>query len=138
MAHSLRKPHILVIEDDERMRELLFTYLTDRGYDVSQSENGLEGFDDAKAMRPDLILLDLRLPGRPGEEVCKAIRGDEDPWFAHTPILMVTGKADDVDCVIGMVIGATAYLPKPFQLTVLLKEVRRCLGLGHGRMEQAA
>ena len=127
-----KKPLILVIEDDARIREMLWVYLTDQGYEVSVSEDGFEGLDDAKEKHPDLILLDLRLPGRPGEEVCKAIRSDEDERFANTPILMVTGKISDVDRVIGMVIGATGYLPKPFQLSTLAKEVRRCLGRSPG------
>ena len=72
-----KKQLILVVDDDARIRELETIYLTELGYDVAQSENGFEGLDDAKELRPDLILLDLRLPGRPGEEVCKAIRDDE-------------------------------------------------------------
>src|SRR3989338_7132243 len=126
------KPLILVVDDDERVRELESVYLTELGYDVAQSENGFEALDDAKELRPDLILLDLRLPGRPGEEVCKAISEDEDPIFKRTPILMVTGKIADVDRVIGMVIGATGYLPKPFDFSTLASAVQHCLRRGPG------
>ena len=121
------KPLILVVDDDQGVRELESFYLKELGYDVAQSENGFEALDDAKSLRPDLILLDLRLPGRPGEEVCKAIREDEDQEFRRTPILMVTGKVADVDRVIGMVIGANGYLPKPLEFSTLASEVRRCL-----------
>ncbi len=131
-------PLILVVDDDARIRELESVYLTELGYEVAQSENGFEALDDAKKLRPDLILLDLRLPGRPGEEVCKAIREDEDEIFKRTPILMVTGKIAEVDRVIGMVIGATGYLPKPFELSTLAKEVRRCLRRGPGLDKLAA
>jgi DNA-binding response OmpR family regulator len=130
MSGHPKRPLILVIEDDERVREMLRVFLSGHGYDVSLSEDGFEGLEDAHRLHPDLILLDLRLPGRPGEEICKAIREDEDKRFAGTPILMITGKVEDVDRVIGMVIGATGYLPKPFPLSVLGKEVRRCLSRG--------
>ena len=122
-----RKPRILIIEDDPSIRKTLSMRLSKSGFEVSQSEDGFQGFDDAKELKPDVILLDLRLPGRPGEEVCKAIREDEDREFATTPILMLTGKATDVDRVIGMVIGANAYIPKPFRLPHLMREINRCL-----------
>ena len=138
MTQTAKKPLILIIEDDERTREMLWIYLTDMGYEVCVSQDGFEGLDDAKSLKPDLILLDLRLPGRPGEEICKAIREDHDLRFAHTPILMVTGKVSDVDRVIGMVIGATSYLAKPFQLSTLLTEVRRCLPANPGTAQLAA
>ena len=125
--HKHRNPLILVVDDDAKIRELMTVFLTDLGYEVSLAVDGFEALEDAKELHPDLILLDLRLPGRPGEEVCKAIRDDEDELFKRTPILMVTGKIADVDRVIGMVIGATGYLPKPFELSMLEKEVRRCL-----------
>ncbi len=133
-----KKPLILIIEDDERTREMLWIYLTDVGYDVCVSQDGLKGLEDAINLRPALILLDLRLPGRSGEDICKAIREDEDTRFAQTPIVMVTGKVTDVDRVVGMVIGATSYMSKPFQLSSLLKEVRRCLCGGGGPVPLAA
>jgi DNA-binding response OmpR family regulator len=133
-----RKQVIQVIDDDGSMRELLRTFLEDRGYKVWLSENGLEGLDEARHLHPDLILLDLRLPGRPGEEVCKAIREDENEAVKRTPILMLTGKDSDVDRVIGMVIGANGYLTKPFSMSKLLMEVRRCLNHGGGPATLAA
>jgi DNA-binding response OmpR family regulator len=138
MVLTAKKPVILVIDDDARIRELFWTFLSDQGYDVCLSEDGFAGLDDVKQLKPDLVLLDLRLPGRPGEEVCKAIRDDEDERIKHTPILMVTGKVSDVDRVIGMVIGADGYLPKPFPMSVLLKEVRRCLDRRSGTARMAA
>ena len=129
MDATAKKPLIQIIEDDPGVRGVLSEYLTDKGYQVALSEDGLEGLDDAHRLHPDLILLDLRLPGRPGEEVCKAIREDEDKRFAGTPIVMVTGKISDVDRVIGMVIGATSYLAKPFQMSDLLRKIHHCLHL---------
>jgi DNA-binding response OmpR family regulator len=122
-----RKKRILIIEDDESVRQVLSFRLVKSGFEVMEAQDGFEGLDDARRLRPDLILLDLRLPGRPGEEICKAIREDQDEEFAKTPILMLTGKASDVDRVIGMVIGANAYVPKPFRVPVLMREINRCL-----------
>jgi two-component system response regulator RegX3 len=121
------KNQILIIEDDESIRKTLSCRLSKLGFDVLQSEDGFQGFDDAKRLHPDVVVLDLRLPGRPGEEICKAIRDDEDQEFAKTPIIMLTGKSSDVDRVIGMVIGADAYVSKPFRMPKLLKEINRCL-----------
>ncbi len=126
-AVETRKQRILIIEDDASIRKTLSFRLSKLGFDVSQSADGFQGLDDAKHILPDLIVLDLRLPGRSGEEICKAIREDEDKNFASTPILMLTGKATDVDRVIGMVIGANAYVPKPFRLPKLMREINRCL-----------
>ena len=126
-TEKTRKKRILIVEDDESVRLVLSTRLSSSGYDVSQAQDGFEGLDEAKRIRPDLVLLDLRLPGRPGEEVCKAIREDRDEEFAKTPIVMLTGKASDVDRVIGMVIGANGYVPKPFRLPALMREINRCL-----------
>ena len=122
-----RRQRILIIEDDASIRKTLSFRLSKLGFEVSQSADGFQGLDDAKQILPDLVVLDLRLPGRSGEEICKAIREDEDKDFASTPILMLTGKATDVDRVIGMVIGANAYVPKPFRLPKLMREINRCL-----------
>lgn len=131
------KKRILIIEDDESVRHVVAFRLSKEGYDVTESEDGFQGLEDAKRLRPDLILLDLRLPGRPGEEVCKAIREDREPEFAKTPILMLTGKATEVDKVVGMVIGANAYIPKPFRLPMLLREINRCLDSKIGSTRRA-
>ena len=127
VSSDVRKKRILVVEDDESVRQVLSLRLKHSGFSVSVSVDGFQGLEDAKEQKPDLVILDLRLPGRSGEEVCKAIREDEDEEFAKTPILMLTGKASDVDRVIGMVIGASAYVPKPFRLPALMREIRRCL-----------
>ena len=122
-----RKKMILIIEDNESVRQVISFRLTRSGFKVAEAEDGFVGLGEARRLRPDLILLDLQLPGQPGEEICKAIREDHDRLFAQTPILMLTGKASDVDRVIGMVIGANAYVPKPFRLPMLMKEIHRCL-----------
>lgn len=131
------KKKILIVEDDESVRTMLSTRMEKLGFEVARAEDGFEGLDEARRLRPDLIILDLRLPGRPGEEICKAIREDADGEFSRTPILMLTGKASDVDRVIGMVIGANAYVPKPYRLPKLLKEIDRCLNHRVGSSRRA-
>ncbi len=138
VANETSKAQILVIEDDESIREALCYRLSKLGFDVAQAEDGFQGYDEAKRLRPDLVLLDLRLPGRPGEEICKAIREDPDEEFSRTPILMLTGKSTDVDRVIGMVIGANAYVTKPYRLPKLLKEINRCLDHRVGSTRRAS
>ena len=131
---TTQKARILIIEDDESIRKTLSFRLEKSGYEVFQSTDGFEGLDDAKQLKPDLVVLDLKLPGRPGEEICKAIRDDQDKLFAKTPILMLTGKTSDVDHVIGMVIGATAYVPKPYRMPMLMREIKRCLDFRSGSL----
>src|SRR6185295_2224671 len=87
------KKKILIIEDDESVRRVLATRLSKMGYIVSQSGDGDEGLYTAKLQWPDLIILDLKLPGVSGEQVCKPIREDHNERFANTPILMLTGKS---------------------------------------------
>ena len=131
------KKQILIVEDDESVRQMVSLRLTKLGFEVSQAQDGFQGLDEAKRLRPDLIMLDLRLPGRPGEEICKAIREDHDEEFAKTPILMLTGKTSEVDKVIGMVIGANAYIPKPYRLPMLVREINRCLDSRVGSTRRA-
>ena len=118
---------ILIVEDDPDQRKFLSYLFKKSGYEVYGAGDGEEGLNMARKERPDLVILDLRLPKCPGEEVCKAIREDQDKGFAHTPIVMLTGKTADVDRVIGNVIGASSYLTKPFHTADLLEQVGRFL-----------
>ena len=126
-ANGAGKKKILIVEDDRDQSKFLSYLLKKSGFDVQAAGDGEEGLNLARQERPDLVILDLRLPKCPGEEVCKAIREDEDKHFARTPIVMLTGKTADVDRVIGNVIGASCYLTKPFHTADLLKQVGRLL-----------
>lgn len=113
---------ILVIEDEERIRQFLQRGLSFEGYRVDTAEDGQTGLDLARENPPDLVLLDLMLPGMDGIEVCKRIRAVSD-----VPILMLTAKETIEDRVVGLDAGADDYLVKPFAFDELMARVRALL-----------
>jgi DNA-binding response OmpR family regulator len=117
------KKKILIIEDSKLLSTILEAKFKEKEFEVFISFNGEDGLEKAKQTRPDIIILDLILPKLSGEYVCKQIRNDEQ--LKDTPIIMLTAKDSDVDKVIGRVIGADTYLPKPFDMDALLKEIDR-------------
>ena len=119
------KKRILIVEDDLAVSKFLGIRFRGLSFEVCSAYDGEQGLKEAKRLRPDLIILDLKLPKLTGEEVCKAIREDYDKKFAMTPIVMLSAKNADVDRVIGMVIGASCYVTKPFQIENLLKEMKK-------------
>ncbi|MDD5281588.1 MAG: response regulator [Candidatus Omnitrophica bacterium] len=116
---------ILIIEDESDLREFLELRLQCLGYDVIIAKDGQEGLKKAKEEKVDLIILDLMLPKLPGEAVCKQIR--KDASIGEVPIIMVTGKGQASDKVIGKVIGADSYIVKPFDSSVLASEIKRLI-----------
>lgn len=122
---ATKNKKILIIEDEEGVTKPLSLRLRKLGFDVSIAPDGLKGLNETRETLPDLVILDLLLPKLIGEEVCKAIREDEDDKIASIPIIMLTGKDTLTDKVIGKVIGANAYLTKPFDFQDLLKEIRQ-------------
>lgn len=112
---------ILVVEDDSAIIRTIKYLLEQEGYGVCTASDGEEGLKKARENRPDLIILDLRIPVLPGEEVCREIRKDES--IKNTPIVMLTAKDSDTDRIIGKVIGADCYITKPFDINVLLEKV---------------
>lgn len=115
------KKKILVIEDDQDINRTLCLRLQMEDFEVIAAHEGHEGFYKATTQQPDLIILDLKLPGLPGEEICKELRKDEK--YASLPIIMLTAKDTDVDKVIGKIIGANQYMSKPFDMDELLKKI---------------
>lgn len=118
--------NILIIEDEEDVRNALKEGLQRNGFCCFAAGDGLKGLALSKEKKPDLIILDLGLPGLSGIEVCKEIR--KDKTICLTPIIMFTAKNSDVDRVIGKVVGANRYLPKPCKLSTLLEEIKRLIG----------
>ena len=114
---------VLIVDDEPDLCKILSFLFKGKGFEVLVANDGLAGLNMAKLERPDIIILDLMLPKLHGEEVCKAIR--KDPEIQNTPIIMLTGKASEVDTVIGRVIGADVYMGKPCEIKDLLKEVFR-------------
>ncbi len=123
------KKKILVVDDDPTIRKALTLRLRHAGFAVVTAEDGNSALETARMERPDVIVLDLKLPQLRGEEVCKAIREDHDKAFACVPIIMLTGKTSDVDRVIGMVIGASCYITKPYRSDQLMKQIRKFAGV---------
>lgn len=111
---------ILLIEDDPTIRLATEFFLTKQGYAVSSCEDGTKGYETALAIKPDLVLLDVMLPGMDGFEVAKTLRNDG----FHSPILMLTALDSDEDKIKGLDAGADDYVTKPFSTDVLLARIR--------------
>ena len=109
---------ILIVEDDEGIRETLKYHLTTAGYAVSEAYDGAVGLRLARTTRPDLVLLDLMLPGMSGMEFCRALRRS-----SRVPIIMVTAKDSEVDKIVGLELGADDYITKPFSVREVLARV---------------
>ena len=120
---------ILIVEDDSTIRTLLAMALAGGGYrEVKASARGDEGLAEARRWQPDLVLLDLMLPGLDGFTVARRIR--ETPELANTKILMLTARAQSEDIVRGLECGADDYVVKPFDRPVLLARIRAVLRRG--------
>lgn len=116
---------ILIIEDEEDIQALLEYNLTAEGYDVTVVDSGEDAIPLLKKQRPDLVLLDLMLPGLGGLEVCKRIKRDAETQDIN--IIMVTAKGEEADVVLGLEAGADDYVTKPFSPRILLARVRAIL-----------
>jgi len=113
---------ILVVEDELTLQETLAYNLKRQGYEVETSGNGLQALELARRDHPDLILLDIMLPGMDGFEVCRVLRQE-----MTTPILMLTARDDEIDRVVGLEVGADDYLTKPFSMRELMARVKALL-----------
>ncbi len=125
-------PHILMIEDDGRLAAMVVEYLVREGFSVEHACAGESGLAALQARVPDLVLLDLMLPGMDGLEVCRRLRALPGE-AAHVPLLMLTAKGDPMDRVVGLEMGADDYLPKPFEPRELLARIRAVLRRRGGR-----
>jgi two-component system response regulator RstA len=113
---------ILIVEDDERLADLTREYLESNGLQVSVVGDGAVAVEVIKSDQPDLVILDLMLPGEDGLSVCRLVR----PYYAG-PIIMLTARDDDLDQVLGLEMGADDYLSKPVRPRVLLARIRALL-----------
>ncbi len=113
---------VLVVEDDETLRDTLEYNLQNQGYRIITANNGYAALELARSQQPDLLLLDLMLPGINGFEVCRILRKE-----MSLPILMLTARAEEVDKIIGLEVGADDYLTKPFSMRELLARVKALL-----------
>lgn len=116
---------VLVVEDEPNLREPLVYLLEKEGYEVIEAEDGNQAVDVYKRKNPDLILLDLMLPGISGNEVCRLIRQE-----SQVPIIMITAKDTEIDKVVGLEIGADDYITKPYSTRELLARMKAVLRRG--------
>lgn len=116
---------VLVIEDERDLAELLAYNLEKEGYTSLTASAGIEGLEIARRELPDLILLDLMLPGMMGTEVCSSLRQSEKT--RSIPVLMLTARGDEIDRVVGFEVGADDYIVKPFSMRELMLRIRAIL-----------
>ena len=113
---------ILIVEDELTLQETLAYNLKKQGYHVESVNDGQAAIEKAKQYQPDLILLDIMLPGIDGFEVCRILRKD-----MIVPILMLTARDDEIDRVVGLEVGADDYLTKPFSMRELIARIKALL-----------
>ncbi|MFJ9036706.1 response regulator transcription factor [Streptomyces sp. NPDC102406] len=116
-------PRVLLIEDDRAVREGVTLALHRQGHEVASAVTGEDGLTLLRSFRPDVVVLDLMLPGMPGLDVCRRMRA-LDPTL---PIIMVTARGDDEDIVVGLEVGADDYMVKPVRARVLQARIRAVL-----------
>lgn len=121
----MAKKNVFVVEDEEDILDLIRHHLTKEGFVVASATDGLDAVKAIMRKPPDLILLDLMLPGLDGLEVCRQLK--KDPKTAGVPILMVTAKDEESDVVAGLELGADDYIVKPFRMKELVARVRTAL-----------
>jgi two-component system alkaline phosphatase synthesis response regulator PhoP len=119
---------VLVVDDEPAIRELVRFALEREGFQVEMAADGWEGLNLARTQKPDLVVLDLMLPGLSGEEVCRALRAETD-----IPVLMLTARKEESDRIAGLELGADDYVTKPFSPRELTARVRAILRRTRGR-----
>ena len=113
---------ILVVDDEEPILELLRFNLEKEGYQVCVAKDGQEALERVEKEQPDLLVLDVMLPGMDGLEVCRVLR--LNPRFQQIPIIMLTAKGEEIDTVLGLELGADDYMTKPFSPRELLARIK--------------
>lgn len=114
---------ILIIEDEPNIRELVLYNLKSNGYEGIGAEDGITGMEKIKSENPDLLLIDIMLPGKNGMDICRELRQKGD----NRPIIMLTAKSDEADRVLGLEYGADDYISKPFGIRELLARIMAVL-----------
>jgi two-component system phosphate regulon response regulator PhoB len=124
----MSQPRILIVEDETSLTEVLTYNFQREGYEVLISHDGREGLRKAQNLLPDLIILDLMLPGMSGLDVCRELRAT--PSTTAIPVIMLTAKSEETDQVVGFAMGADDYVTKPFSVKVLLHRIKVLLRRG--------
>jgi two-component system, OmpR family, alkaline phosphatase synthesis response regulator PhoP len=136
-AHNLHPEtnarSILIVEDDPHAAEISRLYLARDGHAVTVSHDGAEGLTLARSLQPDLVVLDLMLPGMDGLEICRRLRDEKN----HVPVIMLTARVDEADRLAGLDYGADDYITKPFSPRELAARVRAVLRRVHDSTDQS-
>jgi DNA-binding response OmpR family regulator len=129
----MQRPRILVVDDEAPIRELVRGYLEREGFEVETATDGLAAVDAVRASAPDVVVLDVMLPGLDGIEVCRQIR-----TFSDAYVLMLTARGEEIDRIVGLTVGADDYLGKPFSPRELVARVRALLRRPRGAADVRA
>ena len=119
MAEESNKLTVMVVDDDELIRKVVGIYFANRGHHVLSARDGQDCLEQLRSSNPDVVLLDVTMPGLDGWEVCRRIRE-----FSDVPVAMLTARAQEADRAKGSVVGATAYVTKPVSLKELDARIR--------------
>ena len=134
MEHSPSAPaRILIVEDEPKLAALVGDYLRVGGYESNWVADGREAVSAVRNGQPDLVLLDLMLPGRDGLDICRELRS-----FSDVPIIMLTARVEEIDRLLGLELGADDYICKPFSPREVVARVRAILRRTRGSTEQTA
>lgn len=128
------KERILVVDDEQDMLDLVRRILTRGGFKVITASDGKEGLEKVYSEAPDLMILDIVMPGMDGWEVCRKIRGD--PLYKHLPIIMLTVRRTKADQLKGLDLGGDEYITKPFYSNELLARIKTVLQRSSGRISR--
>ena len=126
--------HLLIVEDDDDLRPALARRLADAGYDIATAATGPDALAAVAERVPDLVVLDVMLPGLDGIEVCRRLRADHPLLY----VLMLTARADELDRVVGLEVGADDYVTKPFSVQEVVARIRAALRRVRAVREQLA
>lgn len=124
----MKRTKVVVVEDESDIREVIQYILSREDYDVHSTGDGVEALDLVRKIGPDVVLLDIMLPGLDGIEICRRLKSD--PLTSATPIIMLTAKGEESDIVLGLGVGADDYVTKPFGNKALLARIRAVLRRG--------
>ncbi|WP_028588616.1 response regulator [Desulfocurvus vexinensis] len=127
---------VLIVEDEEDILNLLQFNFESAGFDVHATGDGREGLAMARRLKPDIVLLDLMLPGMDGFDICKSLKRDQET--AQIPVVMLTARGEEVDRIVGLELGADDYVVKPFSFRELLLRVRAVLRRSTGQPTERA
>src|ERR1700688_650441 len=122
MTHKKR---ILLIEDEEDIAALIKLQAELSGYKMHVEVDGLNGYRAIEREQPDLVLLDIMLPGQNGFDICRKIKSQTE--LKHIPIMILTAKAEEIDIILGLELGADDYITKPFSPKVLFSKIKALL-----------